>query len=88
LVELRSRGTPGYQYVYREAAGVYWSNDLGGFVSRDRGTWSCADWVEHIISVCQSIGIDLELSEKTVWVNVADADKATLLERRGIGGDT
>jgi len=86
LVALQSRGSPGYQHIYREAAGVYWDNDLGGFVSRDRRTWSCADWVEHIVRVCRNLGIDLELIEKVTWVNVPDADKTTILGRSGSGG--
>ena len=86
LVAIQSRGCPDYQYVYREAAGVYWNNDFGGFVSRDRRTWSCAKWVQHIISVCHNIGIDLELSENIAWVNVDDADRHTILERRRSSG--
>lgn len=86
LVALRSRGCPDYQHVSREAAGVYWNSELGGFASRDRRTRSCAEWVRHIVSVCHHIGIALELGENVAWVNVDDAGRTTILERGRIGG--
>lgn len=83
LLGLRSGGAPKYQYIYREAAGVYWDGDLGGFVSRGRREWSCSEWVEHIVRMCQSLGIDLVLADTVTWVDVEDADKVAILRRRG-----
>jgi hypothetical protein len=31
LLIIESGGDPSYQYVYREASGVYWDNDRKGF---------------------------------------------------------
>jgi hypothetical protein len=52
-----------YQYVYREAAGVYWSDSLGCFHSNPPQDWSLPKWYLQILSVVRSgLGIRLRLA--------------------------
>lgn len=64
LLVLQSRGKPMYQYVYREAAGVYWDESRHGFKSTPMKKWSCAKWFFHIVGVVRSsLGVELQLSK-------------------------
>ena len=68
---LSSGGKSFYQYIYREAAEVYWEHDLKAFKSPAPRKWSHADWFDHIKSVAASgLGIDLHLTKTTQWINV------------------
>lgn len=49
-----------WQYVYREAAGVYWEPDLGCFVSTPPREWTPQKWYQQIVSVVRS-GLGLEM---------------------------
>lgn len=55
-----------FQYVYREAAEVYWDNDLNCFVSPVPREWNYTNWYKHIIStVLSGLNIKLNLKEDT-----------------------
>ncbi len=78
-VVLASGGKPMYQHIYREAAEVYWDNDKQGFKAPPPRKWSHSDWYHHIVSVADSgLGISLELSSDTSWVNVSTQTKADI----------
>ncbi len=78
-VVLASGGKPMYQHIYREAAEVYWDNERKGFKAPTPKKWSHSDWYHHIVSVAASgLGISLELSSKTNWVNVSSQAKAEI----------
>lgn len=78
-VVLASGGKPMYQYIYREASEVYWDNDRKGFKAPSLKKWSHSDWYHHIVSVAASgLGISLELSSSTGWVNVPSQTKAEI----------
>jgi len=78
-VVLASGGKPMYQHIYREAAEVYWDNDKQGFKAPSPRKWSHSDWYHHIVSVAVSgLGISLELSSSTSWVNVSAQTKAKI----------
>jgi len=78
-VVLASGGKPMYQHIYREAAEVYWDNDKQGFKAPPPRKWSHSDWYHHIVSVAASgLGISLELSSSTSWVNVSAQTKAEI----------
>jgi hypothetical protein len=77
FVVLASGGKPMYQHIYREAAEVYWDNDKQGFKAPPPRKWSHSDWYHHIVSVAASgLGISLELTSSTSWVNVSAQTKA------------
>ena len=67
---LASGGKPSYQYIYREAAEVYWDNERKAFKAPVPREWSHSDWYQHIIKVTTNIGITLVLTKDTNWVNV------------------
>jgi hypothetical protein len=62
-----------YQYVYREAAGVYWDQSLGCFVSTPPQEWSPQKWYQQILSVVRSgVGLQMVLTADTEYES-ADA---------------
>ena len=67
---LASGGDPSYQYVYREAAEIYWDSNTKAFKSPPPNTWSYSDWFHQIIKVTRNCNIILSLSNETTWVNV------------------
>lgn len=76
---LRSGGDAGYQYIYREAKGVSWKNDVGAFKGTERIKWTYPEWFSHIVSVCDDFGIDLHLGKNVVWSGVSEADRDAIL---------
>jgi hypothetical protein len=59
---------PIYEYIYREAAGVYWSGDLGCFHSTLPKDWSHQQWYEQIVTVVWSgLKIKLDLTPDTQY---------------------
>lgn len=82
-VVLASGGKPMYQHIYREAAEVYWDNDIKGFKAPPPRKWSYSDWYHQIVSVAASgLGITLKLSSKTNWVNVPTKTKAEICAKQ------
>ncbi|WP_345986464.1 hypothetical protein WCX49_04895 [Sulfurimonas sp. HSL-1656] len=71
LLGLESQGKPEYQYVYRDAAGVYWDQERHGFKSTPLKEWSCSQWYKQICDVVQSsLDIELKLAKNVLWSNV------------------
>ena len=80
LLALVNGGRPSYQHVHRAAAGVYWRNDLGGFVSSGRREWPYAKWIAHIVAICATeIGVELKLAEEAEWVGISTGEQAEIL---------
>ena len=80
LLGLKSQGKPNYQFVYREAAGVYWDNNRHGFKSTPMKKWSCSRWFEQIIGVVRSaLGVDLVLSPGVAWRNIPEQQRTEIL---------
>jgi integron cassette Hfx-like protein len=76
---LASGGKPMYQYIYREAAEVYWDNERKAFKAPAPRKWSHADWYRHIVTVAASgLGLSLQLSKSAIWVNVSESTKAEI----------
>jgi hypothetical protein len=85
LLGLEGQGHPMYQYVYREAAGVYWDRDRLGFKSTPMKEWSCAQWFKQIVGVVRSgLGVELILGTDVIWVNVPEQQKAEIQRERVI----
>ena len=85
LLALEGNGKPMYQYIYREAAGVYWDETLHGFKSTELKEWSCAKWFSHIVGIVKSgLGVELSLSSKATWDNIPEKDKEEIIENNAI----
>jgi len=79
FVVLSCGGKPMYQYIYREAAEVYWDNEVKGFKAPAPKKWSHTDWFKQVVSVAASgLAIELRLSNSTVWVNVPEQTKTEI----------
>jgi hypothetical protein len=78
-VVLASGGKPMYQHIYREAAEVYWDKERKAFKAPAPRKWSHSDWYHQIVSVAASgLGVSLELSSETNWVNVPEQTRAEI----------
>ena len=57
-----------YQYVYREAAGVYWEQGLGCVVSTHPGEWTPQQWYQHIVDIVRTgVGLQMVLTPETEY---------------------
>jgi hypothetical protein len=62
-----------YQYVYREAAGVYWDQAMGCFISTQPQDWSPQKWYQQIVSVVKSgTGLQMVLTADTEYESTDD----------------
>ena len=78
-------GHPSYQYVYREAAGVYWDNEQHGFKSTPMSDWSCSQWFAHIIAIAKSGAVvNLTLGKDVQWQDIPESEKNAILNGHAI----
>jgi hypothetical protein len=85
LLGLESQGHLMYQYVYREAAGVYWDQDRLGFKSTPMKERSFSQWFKQIVRVVRSgLGVELILGADVIWLNVPEQQKAEILREKAI----
>jgi hypothetical protein len=85
LVGIESQGKPMFQYVYREAAGVYWDQSRKGFKSTPMREWSCSQWFKQIIEVVRSgFGVELKLGANVIWLNVPEKQKTEIQSENAI----
>ena len=81
LLLLESKGNPQYQYIYREAVGVYWDAECGGFKSMEPLDWTYPEWFRHIrAAVLDALGVQLVLTPQTQWANVPAEVEARILD--------
>jgi len=76
LLTVIGEGNSGYQYVYREAAGVYWDEIHKAFKATTINEWTVSEWFFHIKDIVKS-GLDVKLTidENVEWKNILDEDK-------------
>jgi len=73
LLKIIGQGNPDYQYVYREAAGVYWDENQKGFKSTPIREWTVSEWFLHIMDIVKSgLGVELKIDDNLTWKNVPD----------------
>src|SRR5690554_3604985 len=73
LLKIIGQGNPDYQYVYREAAGVYWDENQKGFKSTPIREWTVSEWFLHIMDIVKSgLGVELKIDDNLTWKNVLD----------------
>lgn len=86
-----------WQYVYREAAGVYWEPDLGCFVSTPPREWTPQKWYQQIVSVVRSgLGLEMFVSPETKYesrgekfdesIKIADDEVRSFIRNAEQGG--
>jgi hypothetical protein len=57
-----------YEYIYREACGVYWNKDLLCFQSTVPREWAYNDWYRQIVSVARTgLSIRLNITDQTEY---------------------
>ena len=57
-----------YEYIYREAYGVYWNKEQRCFQSTIPKEWNYEQWYEQIVSVARTgLGIRLYITNQTKY---------------------
>ena len=68
-----------YQYVHREAAGVYWDQEKGCFISTPPGDWTPQKWYQHIVAIVKSaVGLQMILTQETEYESTLDGFKESI----------
>ena len=76
LLKIIGEGNSMYQYVYREAAGVYWDEHEKGFKSTPMREWTISKWFVHIIDIVKSgLNVELSIDKSVKWENIPDKEK-------------
>lgn len=86
LLKLIGDGKPMYQYIYREAAGVYWDDSQKGFKSTPIQDWTVFEWFFHIVDTVESgLGVVLEMDVNPIWKNIPQDEiiKIKSAQKRG-----
>lgn len=69
-------GSPDYQYVYREAAGVNWDENQKGFKSTPIREWTVFECFFHITDILKSsLNVELTIDENVQWKNIPVKEK-------------
>ena len=75
LLKLFGQGSPSYQYVYREARGVYWDESQKAFKSASIKEWTVSEWFFHIKNIVKSgLNVALSIDENAEWENISDEE--------------
>ena len=84
LLKLVSRGDESYQYIYREAAAVYWDKEKNGFKSSEAPkNWTYFQWFLHMKSlISSSMQIEIVIDDSTNWKNISEDLKAQILNSK------
>ncbi|MBD8490996.1 hypothetical protein IFO69_19745 [Echinicola sp. CAU 1574] len=71
MLKITGEGNPSYQYVYREAAGVYWDEKEKGFKSTPLREWTVSKWFFHIKDIVKiGLNLSLEMDNNITWENI------------------
>jgi len=80
VLKVVGRGDPIYQYIYREAAGVYWDEKQKAFKSTPLNERTVSEWFLHIKDIVKSgLNIELSINENVEWGNVTEEEKMKIL---------
>ncbi|MBW3466627.1 hypothetical protein [Arthrospiribacter ruber] len=76
LLKVTGEGNSGYQYVYREAAGVYWDENHKAFKSTTINEWTVSEWFIQIKDIVKlGLNVELTIDENVEWKNIPDEEK-------------
>ena len=75
-LKIQGEGNADYQYVYREAAGVYWNEKQKAFESTPIQEWTIPHWFGHICEITKiGLCVELALDSTTNWGNIPESEK-------------
>lgn len=76
IIKVVGDGNPIYQYVYREAAGVYWDENQKAFKSTPMNEWTVSKWFLQIKDIVKSgLNVELKIGTNMDWGNIPDEEK-------------
>jgi len=76
LLKLVSNGNSSYQYIYREATGVYWDENQKAFKSTPMNKWTISEWFLHIKNTLRSVlNVELTVDKRMDWKNIPNEEK-------------
>ncbi len=76
LLKVIGNGNSIYQYVYREAAGVYWDERQKAFKGTPIKEWTISKWFIHIKDIVKSVlNVELTIDKNVSWENIPDEEK-------------
>lgn len=79
LLKVIGKGNRMYQYIYREAAGVYWDENQKAFKSKPINEWTVSEWFLHIKDIVKSgLNLELTIDENVEWKNIPDEEKTKI----------
>ncbi len=79
FIGIDGNGNTDYQYVYREAAGVYWDPTLKGFKSTELKEWTPSQWFVHMVEIVrQAVGVRLAMLDSVHWRGISEQEKAAI----------
>jgi hypothetical protein len=85
---LEGEGKPDYQFVYREASGVYWEPILKGFKSTALKEWRPSEWFSHMVDIVRiGVGVELVLCDSIQWRGISEEEKALIESHADIATD-
>jgi hypothetical protein len=68
-----SHADSSFQFIYRAGNGLRWEPSSGSFVAAEPLRWKAPELLPHILStVRDELGVKLQLTAQTQWVNVPD----------------
>ena len=79
ILKITGKGNPSYQYVYREAAGVYWDEKEKGFKSTPIREWTISEWFFHIKDIVKTgLNLNLEMDKSITWENIPTKEQTKI----------
>ncbi|PHR42448.1 MAG: hypothetical protein COA32_17515 [Fluviicola sp.] len=76
ILKIIGNGDPSYQYVYRDAAGVYWDESQKAFKSKPLREWTISDSYLHIKDIVKnSLNVDLQIASNVTWKNISISEQ-------------
>ena len=70
----------GFKYIWRDASGVRWDNATEALMAYEPDRWQADKLFQQILcAVASEYGWKLEITQDTVWVDVPDDVKKSIL---------
>lgn len=81
FVRPRLLPTEDFEFIYRDATGIFWINNIRSLGAREPHRWEHIDLFKQILTAMQSeYGISLAIGEDTRWINIPAELHKQLLE--------
>lgn len=81
-----SEANDSFQYVYRAGAEVNWDQARSCFACPKPREWSYSRWFQHVRDAVRGeLGLELKITARTAWTNVADVLREEICSARIAG---